>query len=204
MGGQPLFAAPGRRVSGAGWLSRWLASSDPRVAACNVLGFVVGNNQPFFPLYVAWLAPRAAWLSCWAIVSLPFFLAVPWATRRHRAAGKALLPVTGIANIVLCSQILGLAAGLVWLLVPCVLIAALAFRRGETRWLIAMVAFAIAGFAVCKLHPAAIAPLSPFEQARLARLNLGSAGALCLFVVWQFRASICEMIEYKWPSREPK
>jgi hypothetical protein len=73
----------------------------------------------------------AAWPAWLTLISTPLFLAVPAVARRHSLAGRALLPIAGIANTVLCVKLFGLASAVELFLLPCVLLGTILFRPHE-------------------------------------------------------------------------
>lgn len=157
-------------------------SPDPRVAAGNAVALLVAANQPFYPLYVAWLAGNG-WPAVWTFLSTPFFLAVPAVSRRSPRAGRALVPLAGIANTVLAAWALGAASGVAAFLAPCVVLAGLLFRPSERRISLALTGLALGAFFL--LHGPAGAPLAPFsaeDYTALVRLNAISAGGLLAFI----------------------
>ncbi len=190
MGRQPLSAPPGFFLSMPKAFSAWLANSDPRVAACNLLAFVVGSNQPFYPLYVWWLVGTGVWASSCVLLSTPLFLAVPFVTPRWPRAGKALLPVAGIANTVLCAIVLGVGTGVEVFLISCALIAALAYGRAGAQWALGLIALSVAAYFLHRFYPAPLAGFTRDQELQLAKLNLWSMVTLNLFVLWQFRMTI--------------
>ena len=51
--------------------------------------------------------------------------------RRHSLAGRALLPIAGVANTVLCVKLFGVASAVELFLLPCVLLGTILFRPHE-------------------------------------------------------------------------
>ncbi len=190
MGREPLPAPPGFSLIMPKALSAWLGNGDSRIAACNLLAFVVGGNQPFYPLYVWGLVGTGVFASCCVLLSVPLFLAVPSITRRSPNAGKALLPLAGIANTVICAIVLGVGTGVEVFLIPCALIAALAFGHGESRWSLSLIAITAGAYSLHQSYPAPLVDFTRDQQQHLAKLNFLSMITLCLFVLWQFRTTI--------------
>jgi len=153
------------------------------VAACNLIALVVAFNQPFYPLYVHWAVSEHIWPTFFTFLSTPVFLAVPALARRSPTAGRALLPLAGIANTVLSSKAFGQASGVEIFLIPCALIAATFFRASER-----LISFAIIGVAIVVYlaldgaygFPAHL--YSASEHQAFLRLNALSAGTLTVFV----------------------
>jgi hypothetical protein len=117
----------------------YIAHPDPLVATGNLIAIVVAWNQPFYPLYLYFLVGHEIGASFFTFLSTPFFVAVPAVARRNSLAGRALLPLTGMANTVLSAKVFGEASGVELFLAPCVVIAAMLFRRSERLVMFALV-----------------------------------------------------------------
>ena len=171
-------------MSPIGRLSRYAAHPDPLAAACNRIALLVASNQPLYPLYVWWLVGGDWWVSCWTFLSTPLFAGVPWLARRNALAGRAAVPVAGVANGLISAKAFGSASAVELFLIPCALIALLGFRRGE--WPVAGL-LAAAVFAAALLHGHTGAALGGFTAAQYGhfrRLNAYSVAALSLVIVW--------------------
>jgi hypothetical protein len=161
------------------WIAAYAAHPDPRVASCNEIALLVASNQPFYPLYVylsvsSYVAPTLL-----TFFSTPFFLAVPAVSRRWPGLGRALLPVTGLANVVVSAKAFGAASGVAIFIVPCALIAAAFFRPSERIFALALIGLALAIFLGIENH--SFVPVHTYlqtEYAAFVRLNALSAGAL--------------------------
>ena len=140
-------------------LRAYPGNPDERIAACNMIAMVVAWSQPTYPLYLHWFVGGDAWVACITFLSTPVFLAVPFVSRRHPLAGRALLPVAGIGNSVLSHWAFGAASGVDWFLLPCAIIPVLAFRRSEWRVAVTLVALA----AIVFVAPAAFEPAAARE-----------------------------------------
>lgn len=164
-------------------LRSYIADEDPLVAAANQVALVVAWNQPFYPLYLYLLVGPAADVSFFTFLSTPFFLAVPAVARRSSVAGRALLPLAGIANTVLSAKLFGESSGVELFLVPCLMIAALLFRRSERLVMLALVGLALLAYLGLHGHYGAPVRLyGPDEYASLLRLNAVSVALLTAFV----------------------
>lgn len=191
MGRQPLSVAPS--VTGfARWaflgsiwkrIGAYAAHDDPLVASCNLIALVVASNQPFYPLYVYWTVSEHVSPTFFTLLSTPFFLAVPAVSRRWPKLGRALLPLTGMANTILSASLFGQASGVEIFLIPCALIAAAFFRPSERLLALALAGLALliylglGGFYGAPLHL-----YSPDEYRAFVRLNAMSAGTLTVFI----------------------
>ena len=185
MGREPLSPAISPAVNPILRLGAYTANADPRAAACNAIALVVASNQPIYPFYVAWFVGGDAWAACWTFLSTPFFAAVPWVARRSPLAGRAMLVLTGLVNTMISTKAFGTTSGVELFLVPCALIAALAFRRGEALWAVVLLGWC---GATTLLHPFYGAPFGHFSPAELrhfARLNGYSVVTLSLFILWR-------------------
>jgi hypothetical protein len=164
-------------------LGSYAAHEDPLVAACNLIALVVASNQPFYPLYVYLAVSQHASPTCFTFLSTPFFILVPAVARRSAVIGRALLPLTGMANTILSAKVFGPASGVEVFLIPCALIAAAFFRSSEK-----LVSFSLLGLAAIiflGVHGRYGAPVhlySTDEYLAFVRLNAVSAGTLTVFV----------------------
>jgi len=161
------------------WVGAYAANPDPRVASCNTIALLVASNQPFYPLYVYFSVSRHIAPTLLTFLSTPFFLAIPAISRRSPVFGRALLPLTGLANVVLSAKAFGAASSVAIFIVPCALIAAAFFRPSERIFAFALLALALAIFLLIGSHP--IVPIHDYsrtEYAAFTRLNALSASAL--------------------------
>lgn len=165
-------------------IAAYAAHDDPIVAACNLIALVVASNQPFYPLYVYWAVSDHVWPTFFTFLSTPLYLAVPAAVaRRYSRIGRALLPVTGIANTILSAKAFGSASGVEIFLIPCALIAATFFRPAERVLafiLIGGAMFVYFGFNGAYGTLAHIYTNSEYRA--FVRLNAMSASTLSVFV----------------------
>jgi hypothetical protein len=161
------------------WVGAYAANPDPRVASCNAISLLVASNQPFYPLYVYLsVSPHIA-PTLLTFLSTPFFLAVPAISRRFPVFGRALLPLTGLANVVVSAKAFGAASGVAIFIVPCALITAAFFRPSERIFAFALLALALAIF--LGIDSPVLEPLHTYSQTEYAafvRLNALSASAL--------------------------
>ena len=104
---------------------------DPMAKVANTVAMIVASNQPFYPLYVYAIVGKLAWPAWFTLLTTPLFLAVPAVAKRHPLAGRAMLPIVGVLNTVLCVKLIGLNTAVELFLLPCVLLAAILFRSNE-------------------------------------------------------------------------
>jgi hypothetical protein len=181
MGSQSLPLAPDLTRLGdyARWVGAYAANPDPRVSSCNMIALLVASNQPFYPLYVYFSVSRHIAPTLLTFLSTPFFLAVPAVSRRFPVFGRALLTLTGLANVVVSAKAFGAASGVAIFIVPCALIAAAFFRPAERIFAFALLALALVIF--LGIDSPVLEPLHTYSQTEYAafvRLNALSASAL--------------------------
>lgn len=156
-------------------------NDDPRLAIAAVVALVVVGNQPFYPLYVAWIAGSAGWAACVTLFSTPVFAAVPGVARRRPVAGKLLLLGAGIANTALCTFALGRGSWIELFYIPCLVLAAILFGRRERLAALGGCALAMM-LASAAVRGQPLATMTGAELASLARLHAASVAALVLII----------------------
>ncbi len=165
----------------------YAAHPDPRVETANFVALLVASNQPFYPLYLWWLVSDQVWPSYYTFLSTPFFLAVPAVARLNGVMGRALLPLAGIANGILCAKLFGVRSGVEIFLIPCAVLALLLFRPHErlAGYAVTLAAF-LAYFVLHDAYGDAAIVYSAEEYAAFQRLNATSAAALTACVALIF------------------
>ena len=165
-------------------LRAYAAHPDDATRVVNTIALLVGSNGPFYPAYVWFLAPEAFTASLATMAASPFFLLVPWLSRRNAVAAHAALPAIGIANTVWTCALLGPETGVAAFLYPCLVLALLCWRN---RML--MLGVLGAGLAAQQLMLRwpwpPLSGLGVEGQAALLGLNGLSGGALVAFIVLQ-------------------
>lgn len=164
-------------------------NDDPVVKAAGTVAVIVASNQPFYPLYLYAIVGSASWPAWFTLLTTPFFLAVPALARRHSLAGRALLPVVGVANTILCVKLIGAQTAVELFLLPCVLLGAILFRGSERAVMLAVLALPFAAYFVLdgRVGP----PLQVFDQAAYASiiaLHATSVASLTAVTGWLFAA----------------
>ena len=164
----------------------YAASNDPRVAVANQVALILAWNTPFYPLYLLGSGGAALWPAAWwTLCSFPCFLAVPALTRRDPFWGRVALALTGLANTLFCTWLLGEAAGTALFLLPCITLAALLFRREERVALFSLMALPIlAGVLLNGRYP--VPPFALTDTARVAVLWLNAVSVAVLMAVLGF------------------
>ncbi len=165
------------------WLRRYAAHPDPATAAANLVALVVAGNGPFYPIYVLALIGwdrSGAWLT---MLASPVFFLVPAISSRWPRAGRAALPLIGIANTLWCAELFGSASGLAWFLLPCIVLAALMFRPDERSPALLVMGLAIGSLIVVIEFPfSGLMVVSSEAAAALTRMNAISVATLTGFV----------------------
>ena len=158
-------------------MRRHAAAPDPITATAGFVALVLGANGPIYPLYViavvGWGRGHPAFLTMGA---MPLFLAIPALGRRVPGMAGLALWLVGTLNTLWCMKLLGPASLVGVFLLPCAALAAL-LPPGLPR--LAGAGLPLLGLLVP--HPwfgAAILRLTAEQDARLATLNLFSAGCL--------------------------
>jgi hypothetical protein len=172
----------------------YISHPDPLVAAGNLIAIVIVWNQPFYPVYLYFLVGHDIGVSIFTFLSTPFFFAVPAVARRHSLAGRVLLPLTGIVNTVFCTKVFGEAAGVELFLAPCIMIAAMLFRRSERLVLLVLVGLGLAAY--LGLHGRYGVPFHTYsdeEYRAFLGLNAASVGTLIAFVGLTFSNVLAEI-----------
>jgi len=167
------------------WLSicGYASHRDPLTEAANWIALVVAWNQPLYPLYLYAIVGERMLPSFLTFLSTPFFAAIPAVSKRYPLAARAMLPLAGIANVIISAKALGDESGVEIFLIPCATIAALLFRPSER-----IVGFCIIGLSMLiyvALHGNYGTPLAAYDSAEygsIVALNALSAATLTVFV----------------------
>jgi hypothetical protein len=174
-------------------IAAYAHSDDPLVAASNFIALCVAGNQPFYPLYVWRAVGDDGRTSLLTFLSTPFFLAIPLIARRSSLAGRAMLPIVGIANTILTAKAFGAESGVELFLCPCAMIAGMALRAHERKIMLAILGLAVLAFALVQrglgtgLHV-----FSPAEYARFLSLNAWSVAGLTGLVALQYSSALAK------------
>jgi hypothetical protein len=168
-------------------IADYARSDDPLVAASNFIALCVVGNQPFYPLYVWWVIGDAGWASLLTFLSTPFFVAVPWVARCSSLAGRAMLPIIGIANTIWSAKAFGAPSGVALFLCPCAMIAGMALRAQQRKFMLGLIGMAILAFALIQRGlGGALRIFSPEEYVRFISLNAWSVAGLTGLVALQY------------------
>jgi hypothetical protein len=167
------------------WLRAYTAATDPRVAACNTVAMVLAWNQPYYPLYLWWIIGKDAWVGIPDVFSAPLFFAIPAIARRAPRLGRIAMVVFAVANVAFCSMMLGEAAGVQLLYLPCGMLAAMLFTWRERFIMLGMTTLPLLTWLATRSR-LDIPPIRfpPEAYASLFTLNAVSAGSLMIFFGW--------------------
>lgn len=167
------------------WLRAYTHSADPRVAACNTIAMVLAWNQPYYPIYLLWIVGRDAWVGIPDAFSGLLFFLVPAIARRSPLLGRVALVVFSVVNVTFCSMMLGEAAGVQLLYLPCGMLAAILFSWRERFVMLAMTALPLVVWYFTRVR-LDIPPVrfSAAAYTSLFTLNAVSAGMLMMFFGW--------------------
>ncbi len=167
------------------WLRAYVSTDDPHVSACNTIAMVLAWNQPYYPFYLWWLVGGDAWVGVPDALSGILFFVVPAIARRSGMWGRIALIVFSVANIAFCSMMLGKAAAIQLMFLPCGMLAAILFSWRERSVMLAMAGLPLVTWLLTKGRPDN--PLVRFSReayASLFTLNAVSAGSLMVFFGW--------------------
>ena len=162
------------------------ANRDLRLAG--TVAFVVVGNQPFYPLYIWWVAGSAlAWLSFATWFSTPFFAAVPAVGRRSEPAGKTLLIAAGLINTAICAILFGPTSGVELFYLPCLLLAFVLFEA-RAAWLAFAASAALVAAAMIFARRVASEAVLPMDSDALIKLHAFSVAGLLAVIVYRLWA----------------
>jgi hypothetical protein len=154
-------------------------------AVVTSVAWIVAANKPFYPLYIAYLAPAGFAASAITLLSLPVYVLV---ALRGRLAPALLwlAPVAGAADSLLAHKAFGAGAGLEAFLAPCAMLAVLVGRERGVR--MGRLLLALLGAMFLFLHqwrPLPLAALDAQALGHLRDLNLYSVVGLMIFIGWR-------------------
>jgi hypothetical protein len=167
------------------WYRAYTATDDPYVSAGNTIAMVLAWNQPYYPFYLWLIVGRDAWVGIPDAFSGILFFAVPAIARRSGKLGRVALIIFAVLNVTFCSMMLGEAAGVQLLYLPCGMLAAMLFSWRERLLMLTMTGLPVVIWLLTK-ERLDIPPVrfTPEAYASLFKLNAISAGALMMFFGW--------------------
>lgn len=162
------------------------AEDDARAATTAATAWLIVANKPFYPLWVGWVAGDG--LAAWpTVATLPAYVVIALLARRYSLAARLALPIVGAIDTLLATKLFGASSGAELFLVPCVMLAVLAFRADEARWSRALLVGLAVVFAVARFGlGAALGPWSGEAAGALLGLNAFSVAGLSFFLGWRF------------------
>ena len=164
-------------------LAGYVANPDPLAAAGNLVAVLVGSNQPLYPLALYWATGADVTGLFLVFLSAPCFLAVPFVARRSSLAARVMLVVVGSIDTFVSVKVYGQAAGNELYLGPCLLLAAMLFRKREQRLSYGLMALIVAGLLV--LHDrygASFLAWSARDYATMMNFNIFYVAVLTAFI----------------------
>ena len=171
-------------VRGRDAAAHHVRSPDRLAMLANTGATIIWTHLPIYPLLVWWLVGRPVWPSFLQFLAWPLFFAVPFVSRRHPDLSRALFVTAGVANTLLCTKAFGVASGVGWFLLPCLLIAATFFRLREWAWSGALSLFtALCALLLTRLGP----PLHAYtaqQNLAFASLNHWCVGGLAAYLLF--------------------
>jgi hypothetical protein len=156
---------------------------DELTKATVTVAWVIILNKPFYPLYVWWLIGSGATISTVTLVSLPFFLAIPFVAARSSLAARIALPFVGTIDTVLDSAVFGKSSATLLFLAPCMALSMVSFRPDEKSWQRGLVCFVFLLFVISWWQIGSPAfPWSREETSTLVTINVFSVASLMAFI----------------------
>ena len=172
---------------------RYTDNPDPMAKVAGTVALVVASNQPFYPLYLYAIVGKQAWPAWLTLLTTPLFLAVPAVAKRYPLAGRAMLPIVGVVNTVLCVKLIGLGTAVELFLLPCVLLAAILFRTNERLTMIPVLSVPFAAYFL--LDGRLGDPLQTFDAASyvsIIALHAVSVASLTALIGFLFASILSE------------
>jgi len=160
---------------------------DARASASVTTAWIILANKPIYPLYVWWFAGEGVLASTGTMLTAPLYAAVILLARRSGFAARLALPIVGLVDTLFATKLFGAASGTELFLLPCALLAALAFGDAEARWSRGLALTIGAIFAAS--HGRFGAPLYEWSApalVRLAEVNDYAVASLGVFIAWRF------------------
>lgn len=170
---------------------------DALTRATVTVAWLIAVNKPFYPLYVWYLAGDAFHVALGSLISLPFFVAIPFLARFSARAARIALPVVGTCDTFFETRLLGQGSGTELFFAACIMLAALSFQARERWFQRGVVAFVAAGFILSRALGAEAPPaFSDAYLSVLLQLNIFAVASLMVFLAIRYgglrNASECE------------
>ncbi|MDZ7926729.1 MAG: hypothetical protein U5L46_06430 [Agrobacterium sp.] len=163
------------------------AVKDDLTRATLTVAWVIILNKPFYPLYVWYLVDAGAAASLVTLFSVPFFLAIPFLSKKSPLAARLALPLVGTIDTLFETKIFGHPSGTEFFFAACIMLAALSFRADEKLWQYAMAVFVFIAFFFSRTFLGAPLQSRPADDlATLLNLNAFSAASLMVFIALRY------------------
>jgi len=160
---------------------------DPITQATVTIAWVIVLNKPFYPVYVWYLVGNGAEASLSTLLSVPFFLAIPFLARRSSLAARIALPLIGTVDTLFETKVFGPASGTELYLTACIMLVALSFREEEKWEQRLMAVLVLAVFIVSRnMIDAPLNVWSASELKTLFNLNVVSVASLLTFIALRY------------------
>ena len=160
---------------------------DELTRASVTVAWVIIANKPFYPLYVWWLVGSGTEAALGTLMSVPFFLLVPFLARRAPLWARVALPVVGTVDTLFETKLFGYGSGTELFLAPCMMLVALSFHATEAWWQRGMAAVVFLAFVV--VHGRMGEALHAWDAEQLGTLfsiNAFAAASLMAFIAIRY------------------
>ena len=164
-------------------LARYLAHPDPLAAAGNIVALVLGSNQPLYPLTLYWATGADVTGLFLVFLSAPCFLAIPFVARRSSLAARVMLVAVASIDTFLSVKVYGQAGGNELYLGPCLMLAAMMFRKREQYLSLSLIALICVGLvALHDRYGASFLAWSARDYATMMSFNIFYVAILTAFI----------------------
>jgi len=159
-------------------LREYMESSDPLVTIAGVIAVLLAANEPFYSIFLRVFVGVTTWTALLALLPVPFYAVVPAVARRHSLVGRVMLPIVGVANVLLWLKLFGSASGVELYLFVCILLGAVLPRTGERLKMAAALALALIVYLAIGRRLEPVQTLSTEAYALFAAVNAFSVAIL--------------------------
>jgi len=164
-------------------LARYLAHPDPLAAAGNIVALVLGSNQPLYPLTLYWATGADVTGLFLVFLSAPCFLAIPFVARRSSLVARVMLVAVASIDTFLSVKVYGQAGGNELYLGPCLMLAAMMFRKREQFLSLGLIALICIGLiALHDRYGASFLAWSAMDYATMMNFNIFYVAILTAFI----------------------
>jgi hypothetical protein len=164
-------------------VSRYVAHPDPLATAGNLVALLVGSNQPLYPLVLYWATGADVTGLLIVFLSAPCFLAIPFVARCSSLAARVMLVAVGSIDTFASVKVYGQAGGNELYLGPCLMLAAMLFRKREQLLSFGLIALICVGLvALHDRYGASVLAWSDTDYARMMNFNIFYVAILTAFI----------------------